>query len=121
MLREGYSGPTIFDSPFWFMLLVVDFIFLIIIISTSIKNPQSLIKGIIVFLSLSADVILMAILNLHYIHVVNDPIKYILKALQMYSVSFKGTLELMAFIVIRSLILLYAITVVWRYLLTRNR
>ena len=121
VLRKGYSGPTIFDSPFWFMPLVVDFIFLIIIISTSIKNPQSLTKGIIVFLSLSADVILMVIIDFYYMHGVNNPIKYILKALQMYSVSFKGTLEMIAFIVIRFLILLYAITVVWHCLSTRNR
>ena len=120
VLRKGYSGPTIFDSP-WFILLVVDFIFLIIIISNNIKNPQSLIKGIIVTLFLSADAILMVIIDFYYMHGVNNPIKYILKALQMYSVSFKGTLEMIAFIVIRFLILLYAITVVWHYLSTRNR
>ena len=120
VLRKGYSGPTIFDSP-WFILLVVDFIFLIIIISNNIKNPQSLIKGIIVTLFLSADAILMVIIDFYSMHGVNNPIKCILKALQMYSVSFKGTLELIAFIVIRFLILLYAITVVWHYLSTKNR
>ena len=120
VLRKGYSGPTIFDSP-WFILLVVDFIFLIIIISNNIKNPQSLIKGIIVTLFLSADAILMVIIDFYYMHGVNNPIKCILKALQMYSVSFKGTLEMIAFIVIRFLIFLYAITVVWHYLSTRNR
>ena len=120
VLRDGFSEPTIFDSPLWFTLLVVDFIFLIILILSNIKNPRTLIKGIIVSLSLSADVVLMIISGLYYQHGINNPLMHILEALQMYSVSVKGTLEMIAFIAIRSLILLYAITVVWHYLSTRK-
>ena len=120
VLRDGFSEPTIFDSPLWFTLLVVDFIFLIILILSNIKKPQSFIKGIIVSLSLSADVFLMIISGLYYQHGINNPLKHILEALRMYSVGFKGTLEMIAFIAIRSLILLYAITVVWHYLSTRK-
>ena len=83
VLRDGFSEPTIFDSPLWFTLLVVDFIFLIILILSNIKKPQSFIKGIIVSLSLSADVFLMIISGLYYQHGINNPLKHILEALDI--------------------------------------